>query len=217
MNDGATATPAVCVGPGCCLITSCVASTNVAVALITRFGTPALLTVTFCAPAAQPSVQLNVASPAASVATEATESEPLPAVTAIVSGTADMACPSVAIARTVTEMVEPPGTDCPWPATAVSEARRGKMRTMPVSAWPESVCATTRAKTRGVRVRPLPALGAVIVARVGSSERKAIGVPLNTDPLAARATAVKVKGSPTIAVTVSGEIASIAAFAPMPT
>ena len=159
--------PAVNVPVGCCVTTSCVAPANVELALNTRFGTPVLLTVRLCAPAAAPSVQENVASPAVSVAAVETASDPLPVVTAIVSGMPPMASPSVAIERTVTVSVLPPGAVWFWPATAMSDPRRGRMLMTAVSAGGVSNCATMCAYPRDRSVTPLPTFGAVTVAMVG--------------------------------------------------
>ena len=220
-SAGVVFAPTTCSALIGCVIASCVATSggSAALAVTTSEVTPAAATVTLCVPTRLPSVQVNAACPLESVVRVAAEMAPPPVETPSVRATPDIAAPSVATRRTRTESERgaPAGAVCAPPETTESAEARGVMSSTAVSgALPPASCTAIRATPRASRAVPAPAPGAVIRARVVSSEAKTNGAALTTDCCASRAMAVKMNGDPASTVRVSGAIDTLTACAPGP-
>ena len=102
------------------------------------------------------------------------------------------------------------------PDTSTSAPAFGSTVSNTVSALSFRSIATIRATPREGSEVPAPAPGAVIAARVGSSELHAIGVFAIGAACPSNATAVNVNGSPETTVLPSGEMTTLAAVDPVP-
>ena len=218
---GVVFAPATCSALIACVITSCDATSGAsdAVAATIRSGTPALRTVTLCAPTRPPRAQANAACPVELVTSRPAETVPPPVVTASESDAPAMPSPSVASRRTRTESASgaPAGTDCALPETTVIALGRGSTTSTAVSAPPPAASSTaTRAMPRLSRAVPAPAPSVVMRARSVSSDVKMNGAAGTTACCALSATAVKANGDPATTVSVSGAIATLTALAPGP-
>ena len=147
-----------------------VASTPAARALVTR---------TLCVPGRAPMVHRAEARPAASVRTESAERVPPPAATANRTHTPGTSAPSLAFSSTTSGAGsnEPMVALCLSPEMTVIDEGRRLTVTNPVSAGPVRSRATTRAGPRCAPPSTLPTDARGTVARAGSSELHAIGVP----------------------------------------
>ena len=183
---GAIATPAT-VAEGCAVITSCVGTPAVAVAVkVTGLpDSPVAVALIVCVPSAAPRVHVVDARPAESESIVVAPGAP-PDEAANVTDTPATGTPSAAdtITETLCGSELPASPDCPLPPTAARTEARSCTVTMAVSVCPVRSCAVMVAVPRFACAVPAPVPVPAPVAAIFTTDVselvKRIGVPAIT-------------------------------------
>src|ERR1035437_1479082 len=167
-----------------------------------------------CVPAVGPSVHEVCASPLASETTLAFATLPAPVATAKFTVTPETPTPSPAATFTTSGCAScvPTLPVCPLPPCAMICDAGKVMLSITVSAGPVRSCATMRALPRWIPANPVPAVTAVTLATVGSSDVQMIGVLGIACPELSLATAENANGDPDGTVVPRGAMTTVAAL-----